>query len=60
MANDRKPLKEAAFCIGVHWRTLYRWTVEGTIAYIQPRKNGPIWIPTKEIERLLKEKITPN
>lgn len=57
--TDKKPLKEAAFCIGVHWRTLYRWILEGDIAFIQHKTNGPIFISEKEIERVCKEKILP-
>jgi predicted site-specific integrase-resolvase len=57
--NHKKPLKEAAFCIGVHWRTLYRWTIEGKIAFIQHSTNSPIFIPEKEIERVCKEKMLP-
>ena len=49
--NGKKSLKEAAFCIGVHWRTVYRWTLEGTIEYIQPRNNSKIFIPESEFER---------
>jgi predicted site-specific integrase-resolvase len=55
--SEKKPLKEAAFCIGVHWRTLYRWTLEGKVAYIQHQQNSPILIPTEEIERICQKKI---
>jgi predicted site-specific integrase-resolvase len=54
--TEKKTLREAAFCIGVHWRTLYRWTLEGTILYIQHKVNGPIFIPEDEIKRICKAK----
>lgn len=57
--TDKKPLKEAAFCVGVHWRTLYRWTLEGKCAFIQHAENSPIFIPEDEIERLCKRKMYP-
>jgi predicted site-specific integrase-resolvase len=57
---DKKyTLKEASFRLGLHWRTVYRWTLEGTIAYIQYKINGPIYISENEIERICKEKIAP-
>lgn len=49
-------LKEAAFILGVHWRTVYRWTLEGAITYIQSKINSKIYIPESEIERLCMEK----
>ena len=54
--TDKKPLKEAAFCIGVHWRTLYRWTLEGKVVFIQSHIGSPIYISEDEIERLVKKK----
>lgn len=55
----KKTLKEAAFCIGVHWRTLYQWTLQGKIAYIQFTENSPIFIPESEIERICQKKVAP-
>lgn len=52
-------LKEAAFRIGVHWRTLYRWTTEGRISFIQFHENAQIYIPITEIERICMVKKAP-
>lgn len=49
-------MREAAFLMGLHWRTLYRWTLEGSIKYIQESINAPVYIPQSEIERVLTEK----
>jgi predicted site-specific integrase-resolvase len=57
--TDNKTLKQAASAIGVHWRTVYRWTLEGVVTFIQHRQNGPIFIPSKEIDRICKEKKAP-
>lgn len=54
--KEKFTLKEAAFRIGVHWRTVYRWTLEGKVAYIQFNNKGPIYISISEIERLYGEK----
>jgi hypothetical protein len=51
-----RTLKQAASELGVHWRTVYRWTLMGVISFIQYRTNGPIFIPQTEIERLKKRK----
>lgn len=57
--KEKFPLKEAAFMIGVHWRTLYRWTLDSTIKFIQHKVNGPIYISEEEIKRICQEKMAP-
>lgn len=54
----KKSLKEAAFCLGISWRTLYRWVLEGKVSYVQFEVNCPIFIPEEEIKRL-SIKLTP-
>lgn len=48
-------IKEAAGRLRRHWSTVYRWTVEGKIAYHQPYANAMILIPLSAIERALKQ-----
>lgn len=55
--KENYTIKEAAFCLGIHFRTLYRWIDEGLIAYIQVKKGGPIFISDKEIKRIYQEKF---
>jgi predicted site-specific integrase-resolvase len=52
--TEDRTLKQAASELGVHWRTVYRWTLMGAISFIQYRTNGPIFISQTEIKRLKK------
>jgi len=45
-------LREAAARLRRHWRTVWRWTLEGKISYHQIRPGQKILIPEREIKRL--------
>ncbi len=45
-------IKEFAARLGVHWFTVWRWTVDKRIAYKQLKVGGKILIPASELERL--------
>jgi len=45
-------IKEAAALLRRHWRTVWRWTLEGKISYHQIRPGHKILIPEREINRL--------
>ncbi len=45
-------VKEFAARLGVHWFTVWRWTVEKRIAFRQSKVGGKILIPASELERL--------
>ena len=52
MTAEYQTIKQAANALGVHWRTVYQWTRDGIIGFVQYREHGPIWIPISEISRL--------
>jgi predicted site-specific integrase-resolvase len=56
MTAETKTIKEAALAIGVHWKTVDRWTREGIVAFIQHRTKSPKYIPVIEISRLKEAK----
>jgi excisionase family DNA binding protein len=47
-------IKEFAEKLGVHWFTVWRWTVEKRISYLQYKAGGKILIPLSELSRLRK------
>jgi excisionase family DNA binding protein len=45
-------VREFAAKIGVHWFTVWRWTVENRITFRQIKAGGKILIPFSELSRL--------
>ena len=45
-------VKEFAAKLGVHWFTVWRWTVERRITFKQKKAGGKILIPFSEVFRL--------
>jgi excisionase family DNA binding protein len=55
MSQDDKEfltIKEFAAKLGVHWFTVWRWTVEKRITFRQNKAGGKILIPLSELSRL--------
>ena len=50
-------LKEAELITGLKWRTIYRWTMEGKLAYVQPKANCIVRVRLCDLENLLASKI---
>ncbi len=47
-------VKEVAQKLGVHWFTVWRWTVEKRIKFSQFKPGGKILIPASELRRFQK------
>ncbi len=45
-------VKEFAQKLGVHWFTVWRWTVDRRISFRQSKVGGKILIPAAELHRL--------
>lgn len=46
---------EAAKVLGISITTLDQLRSEGKLAYIQYKRNGKVWIPNSEINKLIKK-----
>lgn len=57
LAEPLFTLKEAAQITGINARTLYRWTVEGRLPFVQPGPGFHIRIRLSDLENLLASKI---
>jgi excisionase family DNA binding protein len=49
-------IKEFAEKLGVHWFTVWRWTVENRIKFKQIKVGGKIFIPISELWNLKRPK----
>jgi excisionase family DNA binding protein len=62
MKPDQKEffsIKEFAAKLGVHWFTVWRWTVENRITFLQFKAGGKILIPVSELSRFHNSGISP-
>jgi excisionase family DNA binding protein len=48
-------LKEAADLVNRTWRTVYRWTLEGKLPYLQPSPYGHIQIKKRDLLEFLEK-----
>jgi len=53
-------IKEAARLVNRTWRTVYRWTVEGKLPYLQPQPYGHIQIRKGDLLEFLEKKTPDN
>ncbi len=51
-AKEFFTVKEFAEKLGVHWFTVWRWTVDRRISFRQSKVGGKILIPASELDRL--------